>query len=139
MAYKQNELERFYWANQLARATQARDLGLAQNTHEQQTAKLNSDWQRQDVLRGYTNNRNQFSGSWNKRGMMNSGAYRSQLGQLQTDRDRNLSRSTLGWNQQQAGFNLAGTQLNRVHSDTAKWLKDQESAYIKSRAAALQQ
>lgn len=118
------------WFNaQKARAKQAYTLGTDQNKYERGLSNKQAEWGRADLMRNFTQQRQGFANSWNKRGMVNSGGYQSALTRYNEDYQRNLGRQRVGNEWKNQGFDIAGNQLATIQTDALKELEDQQREY----------
>ena len=129
--------EKQWFQAQRSRAKQAFELGSAQSTYERDLSNRQAGWNRGDLIRNYSRQRESFSNPWNKRGMLNSGMYGQALQRYTGDHQRDLQRQGQANQWKNEGFDMAGDQLARVRDEALTELQNQEREYQNTLATIL--
>jgi hypothetical protein len=132
MAQELNSNERWWFKNRAAQADRQFRYGKAQNDYERGLAKTQATWDRSDLIRQFTNQRNSLAGGFQRRGVMNSGLYQRGYKDWSENKVRSLTRQTSAADARQRGFDIAAYSLADIRQKTLDDLQAQKLAYEQS-------
>ena len=132
-----NANETWWFANRADQARRNYGYNKAQNDYERGLARTQAGWDRADLVRQFSRQRQALPANYNRRGVMNSGIWNKALADWTTDKTRALTRQTAAADMKQQGYDLADYQLADIKRKALDDLAAQRTAYEQTIASIL--
>lgn len=132
-----NPNETFWFRNREDQAQRQFRYGQKQNAYERELSRTQGQWDREDLIRQFTQQRQQLPQGYTQRGLMNSGVYQRGLGEWGSNKLRSLGRQSAAQGMKMQGYDIADVQLTDIRNKALDDLRNQRIAYEQTLASIL--